>query len=217
MTRSRWSETREIGAYANRKILGLQARFLAGDATGNSARASLAQLRALGTPGRGAWALIGSELFLDLPDFDMSEKNERRMIQAVSGALQLYARHQQGRTRPMAMIPDQGEQAVRRRRSFGWSCRRIEFDLGESQGIRRRMQGMEAASDFDGVMHHARSLIDLMRGAEILVDYGQFARDLYLIQYPDIRDEVFMTWSRDYYTPRGESPSNPPEPLSEKE
>lgn len=217
MTRSRWNDASTIGKHVNRKVLGLQTRFLAGDVTSNSARASLAQLRALGTPGRGAWALIGSELFLDLPDLSMPEASEQKMIHAISGAMQLYARHQQGRTRPMALASEQGERLARRRRSFGWSCRMIKANLNESQGIRRKMQGMEAASDFDGVMHHARSLIDLMRDAEVPVDYGQFARDLYLVQYPDIRDEVFMTWSRDYYTPRDENAFSSSEVPSEKE
>lgn len=217
MARSRWDDARAIGKHVNHKILILQERFLAGDTTSNSARAILAQLRALGTPGRSAWVLIGSELFLDLPNFGTSEKHEQKIIRAISGAMQLYARHQQGRTRPMAMVPDQGEQVVRKRRSFGWSCRMIEFNLDESQGIRRRMQGMEAASDFDGVMHYARSLIDLMRNEEIQVDYGQLARDLYLIQYSDIREEVFMEWSRDYYALRNENAFNSPEALSKKE
>ncbi len=163
--------------------------------------------------------LVGSEIFSDWPDFDLPESAERKMIQAISGALQLYARHQQGRTRPMALAPDQDKQT--KRHSFGWSCRMIEFDLAESQGIRRRIQGIEAASDFNGVMHHARSLIDLMSGAEVQIDYGLFARDLYLLQYPDTQDKVFMKWSRDYYMMRDENESNSPEstnnPAKEKE
>lgn len=204
MSRSRYREAHEIGAYVNRKLLRLQEQFLEGNnSASTSARARLAQLRSFGSPKGGAWILAGGELFLDFPDFDLSESDERKVVDAISGAMQLYARHQQGRIRPMALVPpaDEPDQIskTQRDRSFGWSCRQIKFDLEDSHGIRRRMQGIEAASDFSGVMHYARTLIDLMRDAEVRVDYGLFARDLYLLQYPDLRDRVFREWARDYY------------------
>lgn len=38
-----------------------------------------------------------------------------------------------------------------------------------------------------------------MRSADVQIDYGSLAYDLYLVQFPDHRGEVFQRWGRDYY------------------
>ena len=194
---------RSAGAFANGRVLSLQRQFLRGGSASSGARATLARLRKLGTPGGGSWILVGGELFDGLPDEGLSSRDQERMVGAVSCALKLYACHQQGKERPMALEPP-AEKGGRRpeRRSFGWSCRHIEFDLEKSQGVRRRMQSLEAASDFIGIEYHLRGLIDLMRAGDVQVDYGLLAHDLYLIQFDTLRDRVLMGWARDYYISR---------------
>ena len=126
------------------------------------------------------------------------------MLGAVVGAMNLYARHQQGGETGVAIVlQEEGEAA--RRRSFGWSCRMLANKLDNAETVLRRLQGIEAASDFDGIMYQARGLVDLMRARGVRVDYGLLARDLYLVQFDGVRDHVFMAWSRDYYT--AESPA----------
>lgn len=195
-----YEAARAAGAFANRKILALQGSFLKEGSASSAARATLAQLRNLGTPGRGSWIQVGALLFEGMPDADLTERDRERMVNAVSCALSLYARHQQAKDNPMALIPPKAaERGSGARRGFGWSCRQIERDLDQSQGVRRRIQGLEATSDFSGVAYHLRGLIDLMKAKDVPVDYGLLARDLYLVQFPGIRDRVFMDWAREYY------------------
>lgn len=196
---SLWNDASAIGGYVNGRVLSLQRRYLGNGAQNASARATLAQLRSLGTPGQSAWAIVGGELFENMPELGLSARDERRMLRAIVGTMSLYARHQQGNEMGVALSRADGDGA-KRPRSFGWSCRMIEPDLDESEGVRRRMQGIEAASDFSGVMYYARGLVDLMKRKPVPVDYGLFARDLYLVQFYGASDRVFLTWSRDYYT-----------------
>lgn len=217
---SLWKDASAIGGYVNGRVLSLQRRFLAGGSSTSSARATLARLRSLGTPGQGAWSIVGGDLFSGMPELGLSARDERRMLRAIAGAMSLYARHQQGSERGVALAPPSKDTSLRRR-SFGWSCRSIEPKLEDAEGVRRRLQGIEAASDFSGVMYHVRGLVDLMKARGVAADYGLLARDLYLVQFDGARDRVFMTWSRDYYTAEniegtGASPAADPS-LADKE
>ena len=91
------------------------------------------------------------------------------------------------------------EETSARRRSFGWSCRRIEYDKDKAKGVRRRMAAIEGVRDMDGIEHHMRAHIMLMRDRGVRVDYYQLARDLFLLQFPSARGDVFMRWGRDYF------------------
>ncbi len=200
MSDSVFQDAHLIGVYVARKIAKLQASFLSSGSGSAAARASLARLRRLDQPSGGVWAAAGSELFQGLPDMGASRKDEERMLKAVKSALKLYAYHQQSKSMPMALIkPDDEDEGTVRRRSFGWSCRAIEFDLEESSGVVRRMAALESARDISGIVNGLRSLIQLMRANDMPVDYYQLARDLYLLQFDGCRSEVFMRWSRDYY------------------
>lgn len=193
---SDFDNARAAGSFANGRVLALQRALLGKGPLRSSACASLAQLRRLGTPGSGSWIQVGNILFDGMPGEDLKRHEQEMMVNAVSCALKLYARHQQGKEGRMALTPpSEGE----RRKGFGWSCRKIEKDLDKSQGVRRRMQSLESVRDLSGAEFFLRGLIDLMRGKEVQVDYYLLARDLYLIQIPGLRDRVFMEWARDYY------------------
>ncbi|MBM6868152.1 type I-E CRISPR-associated protein Cse2/CasB [Collinsella tanakaei] len=190
----------QVGAYVARKVAGLQSALLGTGSATASARGSLARLRRLDKPSGGSWATAGGEIFLGLPELDLSKRDEDRMLRAVKVALKLYALHQQSQQKPMAITKKDDEQNEPPfRRSFGWSCRAIEYDLDEASGVVRRMASVEAARDFAGIETCLRGLIQLMRAEDVQVDYCQLGRDLYLLQFDGYRDEVFMRWSRDYY------------------
>lgn len=199
MSDSIYRDASAIGAYVYAKVDRLQHSLL-NSGSDSSARASLARLRRLGSPGGGAWITAGAELFEGLPELGLTAGTEKRMLNAIRASLKLYALHQQSKQQPMALrkVQDQ-DVAGSLRRSFGWSCRQIEIDLDKADGVLRRMTSLEAAKDFDGMEYVLRGLIQLMRNKEVPVDYYLLARDLYLVQFDSLRDEVFMRWSRDYY------------------
>lgn len=81
-------------------------------------------------------------------------------------------------------------------------------DPEQAKGVLRRLRVVESASDFNGVVRGVRTLIMLMRGADVQIDYGSLARDLYLIQLPSQRGKVFQSWGRDYYYSKQSSNNN---------
>lgn len=202
MTRSLYRAAALAGTCADVKVRRLQRAYLGFGASSADARAALARLRHPG--GASSWLSEGALLFSDLPDLELPERDEKRFIEAVRTALELYAWHQQARDEPMAVVADEGN-ARTRRRSFGLSCRLAEPSLDEAAGVRRRLLSVEAARDLDEARHHLRTLVQFVRAGNVRVDYWLLARDLFLMQFDTARGDVFMRWSRDYYGYRGES------------
>lgn len=201
---------RQVGSCVSRKIRVLQRGYCEGTgSSGSSARATLARLRRLDDTQGAAWISNGSVLFDEtlLSEIE-SAHDQERALRAVRAALELYAWHQQSQTRGKAMLRDKDEtkEELGRRRlcSFGSACRRIQPSLDNADGVRRRLESAEAATNFEGVIHYVRGLIKLMKSCpdadRIQLDYYALAYDLYLLQLSSIRDEVFMRWGRDYYT-----------------
>lgn len=188
-----------VALFTQRKIVRLQCAYVGKGSDAADARASLARLRRLGMPGGTSWASVGEDLFEGLLDLSLSEADEKRALRAITAALRLYAYHQQSKDSPMAITSSPEETGVRRR-SFGWSCRRIEYDKDKAKGVRRRMAAIEGVRDMDGIEHHMRALIMLMRDKGVCADYYLLTRDLFLLQFPGSRGDVFMRWGRDYFT-----------------
>ena len=196
---SLYERAHEVALFTQRKIVRLQRAYVGKGSDAADARASLARLRRLGMPGGTSWASVGEDIFEGLLDLALSEADERRALRAITAALGLYAYHQQSKDSPMAITASSGE-TDSRRRSFGWSCRRIEHDKDKAKGVRRRMASIEGMRDMDGVECHMRALIMLMRDKGVRVDYYLLTRDLFLLQFPSARGDVFMRWGRDYFT-----------------
>lgn len=196
---SLYDRANEVALFAQRKIARLQRAYVGKGSDAADARASLARLRRLGMPGGASWVSVGEDLFEGLLDLGLSETDERRALRAITAALRLYAYHQQSKDSPMAIVSS-SEETGSQRRSFGWSCRRIEYDKDKAKGVRRRMAAIEGTRDMDGIEHHMRALIMLMKGEGVRVDYYRLTRDLFLLQFPNARGDVFLRWGRDYFT-----------------
>ncbi|KAB8287926.1 type I-E CRISPR-associated protein Cse2/CasB [Bifidobacterium avesanii] len=191
---------KELGFFVNKQVFRLQNEYTKRDGGTPRSRAALARLRRDLDGGAPAWMLIGGDLFEGWPENLPSPDEDPAALRALKTTLELYALHQQSRSRGVAQ---NAESARTKRMTFGRACRLIDPDLDHAGGVQRNLSSAEAAPDFEGVVRSVRALIMLMRGAgdgAIVLDYRSLAQDLYQVQFPDAREDVFQRWSMDYYS-----------------
>ena len=127
---------------------------------------------------------------------------------AMHVALTLYALHRQGQPGSMT---DNGEQPSDGKRrpgaSFGAAMRRLRMDSQKEPGVARRFNAMITASDIREFARHAMGAVQMLRAADIRMDYAAFAADLLLFQIPTRREGIKMKWGRDFW--REESKDKP--------
>lgn len=156
------------------------------------ARAALARLR------RGVGEEIGDcpdvwdVLLEELDDDLMNRRNAPSRAEiAIFTALTLFAVHQQGK------YPDK---MSRGKSSFGAAVKKlIDPDHNNEKAIKRRFDAVITAKDYKELSHHARGLIQLLKSKDIPLSYPQFAKDVYLFQIPEIKNDVKLRWGEDYY------------------
>lgn len=117
---------------------------------------------------------------------------------AVHTALTLWARHQGSNAAPMHMVD-----AKETPRSFGSAVRALaEKGRGdkrpEETPVYRRLSSVVAAQTFGALSHHLRGIVDLFEAAEIPMDYGLLAADLFEWQIPRRRSAVTRRWGRQF-------------------
>lgn len=200
MASSIYDKANAVGKYAAKLIFSVQHEYAAESGSSPSSRARLARMRRDLDGMSPSWMLIGDELFTDWPQdlvapSDNSSEFDRQ-VNAVRSALGLYAVHQQSKRQGVAQ---RYQSDPSQRMTFGRACKAIAPDPEQSKGVLRRLRVAENAPDFNGIIRSVRALITLMRSADVQIDYGSLAYDLYLVQFPDHRGEVFQRWGRDYY------------------
>ena len=156
-------------------------------------RADLAKLRRGVGKRPGELPELWSLLFLEFPEELMSQNGEPTWAEwAVSGALTLYALHQQGSPREVNMHrPGQG---------LGLAMAQLAGkDEDRLKAIQRRFNAFATARDMPECMHHLRGLVQLLRSQEIPLDYVKLAEDLYNFQDKDQAANVRLRWGQDFY------------------
>lgn len=210
---------RALGKYVNQKIGRLQSAYISGSSS--DARGRMALLRKGLNTGAIRWLSVGIDLYSDWPRGTLGDPiNEsdyyiQPEIRAIATSLQMYALHQQSKSEAMAWMPgridatgamsEQANNVVQRYlHSFGHACYEIDGkqdDLGSNvTPILKQLQSMEDFPNFDNIRHHLYSLIRMMRGQSVSLDYSSFARDLYDLQFPNNCSSVFDRWAREYFT-----------------
>jgi CRISPR system Cascade subunit CasB len=166
------------------------------------ARAMLAKLR------RGAGKEPGEvpdilEITVgDLPEELTRDNGPSPAERAIHTALTLYSLHRQGKSDSMHSKAVEKDGKPKAGDSFGRATGRlIKPDKSNEAAIKRRFDAVVTAQDPVALSWHARSLVQLIRAADIPVkfDYERFAADLHDWCYPDSRDHVRLYWGRDFY------------------
>ncbi|MFJ5779766.1 type I-E CRISPR-associated protein Cse2/CasB [Streptomyces sp. NPDC093094] len=159
------------------------------------------------------WGLVDTSP-LHTPDQGTRPLSEQQLVRAENAlytALTLWALHQQSRGTRMhrphsAALPGGLGSAIRRLMPAG------EID----DAVRKRLVRAGTAPALTTLAQRLRDIVTLLRGADISLDYGLLAGQLYAWQWPDGPATVRRAWGRSFHTlprtapdPDG-SGSNPP-------
>lgn len=192
------------GSYARTCILRVQSSLLGEGGDTASAKATLSQWRRMATSDDYSLLSLGEGFLSAWPEERLgAPRSGTRQLNSICATLGLYAWHQQSLSYPVCDVSSDRHRA----NTFAKACRLIEYDLDSATGVRRRLSGVEAAVDFNGIILNIRALISLMKSArtqdmgkrQISFDYGTLARDLYLMQASSARKWVINRWGIDYF------------------
>lgn len=121
------------------------------------------------------------------------ELGQRGLVSSALGAehiaLSLYGLHQQSLDIPMH-APGVG---------LGAALRRLRAMHGSEDAIDRRFKTVATATGPGELEAHLRSLVTLLRGKKVALDYTQVVRDLTGWQYSDGRARARRRWGHDYF------------------
>ena len=135
--------------------------------------------------------LLPDELVGTSPDPSLWES-------AAHTAMTLYAVHAQG-----------GGGVHRRGVSLGLAVRRLAQERSGGAGpdgpVFKRFQALVAATGAESQSNHLRSIVTLLRGAGVELDYARLAVDLRDLADRRSADRVRLAWGRDFH--RGDRPA----------
>ena len=124
--------------------------------------------------------------------FYSTSRKPTRAEWAVYTALTLFAVHQQGHD-------PNSDPMNRTGASFGSAVGRLVKSDDDEARIIRRFNTAATSSDIAEAAYHLRTLVQLLRGDGIPLDYPALARDLYLYQNSEMAPSVRLQWGRDFY------------------
>ncbi|MFI1392638.1 type I-E CRISPR-associated protein Cse2/CasB [Streptomyces griseoaurantiacus] len=138
----------------------------------------------------------------------LSEQELARAEDAVYTALTLWALHQQSRGTRMHRPSRQGRQSA----GLGAAVRRLMPAGGIDEAVRKRLVRAGTAPDLVGLAQRLRDIVVLLRRADIPLDYGLLAGQLYAWQWPDGPSAVRREWGRSFHAWQPAAPSEDTNP-----
>ncbi len=128
----------------------------------------------------------------DIPEEFLSKTGEPTKEEwAIYLTLTLYALHQQGNS----------ENVNEEKISIGKAAAMLmnEKNDDEYERILRRFGPVVTSKDMPELMHHLRSLIQLIKSKGIHLDYVKLSGDIYQYQFYNSRKKVQLQWGQDFY------------------
>ena len=111
---------------------------------------------------------------------------------AVYTALTLFALHQQGHDPSKDPMNKTGC-------PFGCAVAKLVHSEDEKERVLRRFNAAATASDIAETAYHLRTLIQMLRGEGIPLDYPALAKDLYFYQNVELSPSIRLKWGQDFY------------------
>lgn len=160
-------------------------------------RADMAKLRRGIGKRPGELPELWELLFDGMPEQLMSAYGDPTPAEwAVSGALTLYALHQQGAASGVSMHKSGQRLGIAMAQLAGGE------DDDRLKAVQRRFNAFATAREMPECMHHLRGLVQLLRSQDISLDYVKLAEDLYYFQDQDKAANVRLAWGQDFYRNR---------------
>lgn len=192
----------KLARYITKTVSILQDQYLSGS---SNARGQLAQLRRAVTavPGSspGIWSLeiecLPAELVGTMDGMVFPGEWASHL------AVTLYAVHQQSMQKPMNRKLDFESNELH---GLGHAINKLVYinnvnhrgEELESGQMPSRFAALVTAESIEETAHYARQIIQQLRGAQIPLDYGRFAGQLYAFQFPSMKDKVRLEWAREF-------------------
>ncbi|WP_326698485.1 type I-E CRISPR-associated protein Cse2/CasB [Streptomyces sp. NBC_01754] len=193
-----------VGEVVHSRISGLQFGYQSENDHPGAVAAVARIRRGAGRPAGSVpdlWGLIGAERLYERSW--RGEDDAERAETAVYLAVTLWALHQQGH-RAADMHVSGGP-------ALGQAVRRLMPATEIVEPVRKRFVRAATASSVDALAGRLRELVLLMRSADVALDYGLLATQLYLWQCPGGRADVHRRWGRSFHAYRKPEPSGPSE------
>lgn len=139
---------------------------------------------------------IFSTLYRYLPDSFISEYGDLSYQEkAIITSLQIFAVHQQGNIQSVFLEADDENKY----KNIGYSLKVLRTDEN-AKSTDRRFNAMISADTFEELTFHLRQLISLLKSrSDQKVNYAKLAQDLYYFQIPSMRENIKLSWAKEYY------------------
>ncbi|MET7456277.1 type I-E CRISPR-associated protein Cse2/CasB [Streptomyces sp. NPDC005574] len=124
----------------------------------------------------------------------LGEEELVRAENALHAALTLWALHQQSRSTRMHRLHTRSRPA-----GLGAAVRRLMPPDGIDEPVRKRLVRAGTAPDLTALSQRLRDLVVLLRRADVPLDYGLLAGQLYTWQWPGGSDTVRREWGRSFH------------------
>lgn len=117
---------------------------------------------------------------------------------AVYTALTLYALHQQGNDRFMY--------------EKGYTLGRAAYYIADSsddvERVVKRLNLVATSTTKEELAYQLKSIVQLLKGKSIPLDYAKLAEELYRLNYPEQAADIKLSWGRDFYSEKNKKDDN---------
>lgn len=135
--------------------------------------------------------------FLDkMPEEFYGENEPSRAEWSVYTAITLFSLHQQGKDPVNNSMHKDGI-------SLGEALASLVDSEDAKKRIERRFRIIATSNSMEELSHHMRAAIQMLRGANIELDYSKLAVDFYRFQIPELASGVRLKWGQDFYGKQG--------------
>lgn len=139
---------------------------------------------------------IFSILYKYLPDSFISEYGDLSYQEkAIITTLQIFSIHQQGNSQSVFLEADDENKY----KNIGYALKVLRTDEN-AKSTDRRFNAMISTDTFEDLTFHLRQLVSLLKSrSDQKVNYAKLAQDLYYFQIPSMRENIKLSWAKEYY------------------